>query len=155
MSFNVAEPPVATEFLTEQELFRTVLPLPILRPNTTTTTTLSSSRKVPNGPLESWDFLTYAFNASLNLNTNIRRYNRPTNIESVLASENTTVDGFLRTMEVFNEQRLIDLTRPEKWCKCEFSRQTVKGHSDFIRCSAENKQQLLRCEFTRLLAVAE
>ncbi|CAG8791690.1 853_t:CDS:1, partial [Dentiscutata erythropus] len=55
----------------------------------------------------------------------------------------------------FNEQRLLDLTRPEKWCRCEFFRQTVKGHPDFIRCSAENKQQLLRREFTRLLAVSE
>ncbi|CAG8530112.1 15261_t:CDS:2 [Acaulospora morrowiae] len=144
-----------SELLTEQELFRTVLPLPILHPNTTTTNALSSSRKVPNDPLKSWDFLTYDFNASLNLNSNIRKYNRPKNIESVSASENTTVDWFLRTMEVFNEQRLIDLVRPEKWCRCEFFRQTVKGHPGFIRCSAENTQQLLRCEFTRLLAVAE
>src|SRR5262249_25412347 len=57
-------------------------------------------------------------------------------------------------MKLINNKRLTLLSKPESWGK-RYMFSEVKGQPDAIRCSADNKRQLLEVDATRILAIVE
>ncbi|CAJ0847274.1 4146_t:CDS:2 [Entrophospora sp. SA101] len=144
----------AIKQLTEQELFRVVIPTPELLSIKTKTTTKAATRKVPNQPVLIWnDFLANAFNASTTLDTSNCIFSKP-DIDGALYVEDSAVDMFLNTMAAINNKRLILLHRPESWGK-HYMFQGVKGQPDAIRCSADNKTLLKNLKASQILSIVE
>ncbi|CAG8717819.1 25211_t:CDS:2, partial [Dentiscutata erythropus] len=131
------------DLLTEAELFRTVISTPELRTINTTNTVKAAMRKIINAPILKWnDFFVNAYNFSLTLDTSNRRFRNPEIKEIELSVEDSVVDIFLKTVNEINNQRLILLPKPERWCK-PYVFEGIKGRLDAVRCSADNKELLI------------
>ncbi|CAG8721880.1 16801_t:CDS:2, partial [Racocetra persica] len=145
------------DLLTEEELFRVVIPVPELLQIKTTNTTQAATRKVPNIPVLKWkNFLSNAHNSSTTLDTNNRRFSKPNvdDLNSILSAEDSAVDMFLKTMDAINNKRLILLQKPEHWCK-PYMFKEIKGRPDAIRCSADDKNLLKNPEASQILSIVE
>ncbi|CAG8474622.1 3967_t:CDS:2 [Paraglomus brasilianum] len=143
--------------ITEQELFRTVIPdLSFVRIKTKSTVK-SASRRVPNEPVEPWNaFLGGAFNASLSINAEDRKFYKPNFPQLSINSEDTTVDLFLKALDKVNDQRLASLKHPQMWCKSNQAT-IVKGEPDIVLIGAPDSTTLysINASGIRLLATVE
>jgi hypothetical protein len=143
------------ERLTERELFRINLPLPVLWSITTNTTTESTTRQLPDIPVLHWEtFLDEAFTASSSINNTVRKFNNPAIDQEPLTSEGSTVDLFLEIMNELNNKRLKELPEPEKWGKRERCYNTL-GNPDIIRFRASDNDSMKSINDTDLLSVVE
>ncbi|CAG8646993.1 12081_t:CDS:2, partial [Racocetra fulgida] len=143
--------------LTEEELFRVVIPIPELLQIKTTTTTQAATRKIPNIPVLKWkNFLSNAHNSSTTLDTNNRKFSKPNvdDLNGILSAEDSAVDMFLKTMDAINNKRLILLQKPECWCK-PYMFKEIKGRPDAIRCSADDRNLLKNPKASQILSIVE
>ncbi|CAG8585313.1 8145_t:CDS:2, partial [Diversispora eburnea] len=121
--------PFVSEFLTEQELFKVVIPIPEVFSIKTTDTVKLATRKVPNEPI---------------LNQRVQ----------VPSTEDSAIDMFLKLMDAINNQRLICLERPESWRK-RYGFGRVKGCPDAIRRIANNINLLKNPDASQILSIVE
>ncbi|CAI2186387.1 9848_t:CDS:2 [Funneliformis geosporum] len=124
------------------KLFRTVFPALSFNRIKTKSTVKSASRRVPNYPVELWGaFLSNAFNASLSINAEDRKFYKPNFPQLTINSEDTTVDLFLEVVGKVNDQRLASLPNPQMWCKRNQA-PFVKGEPDIVCIGAPNSTTL-------------
>ena len=143
------------ELCTARELYQLILPLPKVYDLSTSNTTISASRKVPNLPLLRWDtFLNDALMASSLIDNVAHKFYTADNLQPTVRSENQTVAQFLRLMNEINNQRLKKLPRPEKWGERGRCHATL-GEPDAIRFCADDKQKLEDINETEVITVVE
>ncbi|CAI2165133.1 5339_t:CDS:2 [Funneliformis geosporum] len=125
-----------------QELFRAVIPALSFNRIKTKSTVISASRRVPNYPVELWGaFLSNAFNASLSINAEDRKFYKPNFPQLSINSEDTTVVLFLEVVGKVNDQRLASLPNPQMWCKHNQA-PFVKGEPDIVCIGAPDSTTL-------------
>ncbi|RIA86072.1 hypothetical protein C1645_741114 [Glomus cerebriforme] len=143
------------KFCTARELYQLILPFPKVYELSTSNTTLSATRKVPNLSLLRWDtFLNDALIASSSIDNVAHKFYTPDIFQPTVRSKSSTIARFLQVMSEINNQRLKELPRPERWGK-RYQCYMISGEPDAICFRANDKQKLEDIKDTEVVAIIE